>query len=166
MNAYLVASNKSLLRFFVDLSKTAVPVGSTSDALGLVIASLPSSFPGKEKLKITYAGIKATTAGASLTSVTALNVFIQKNGGNNLNIPSSGGVALTVSGGAVAAGTRDEEVGEDIAAKTHLRFTGTNTESFKLVLAATGAATVPGTATGLIEIVVEVEATGGGLPRA
>lgn len=164
----LVASNKSLLRFFVDLSTTEVPVGSTSDALGLVLANIPSSngFAGAEKLRVTFGGIKAVTAIAGATSVTGLFVGLQKNGGNNVQIPSSGDLSLTVTAGATAIGTRDEELCNEIAAKIHTRFSGTSVETYKLVLFATGAATVPGTTTGLVEVVVEVEAVSAGLPRA
>jgi hypothetical protein len=161
-SARMIASNKMLLRYEVDLATKAVPVGSTSDTLGLVLCSINSVIPTCEMARVTLAGIKAVTAIAGATNVTALTAFLQKNGGNNVNIPSSGGCALAPSGGAVAVGTRDIELGEEAVAKIFLRHASSSvatSESLKLVLAATGAATVPGTTSGRVEVAVVVEFT-------
>lgn len=162
----LVASNKVIRRFQVDLSQTAVPVGTTGDTNGLLLNNLLREFPGAEKVKVTYAGIKAVNACTIAGSASALTVFLQKNGGNNVQIPSSGACSISVSGNAIAAGTRDEEIGEDVATKTGLVFSGANTESLKLILGATTATTATSTDSGIVEIVVECEVTNGGLPRA
>lgn len=159
-SARLIASNKMLIRFETDLATTAVPVGSTSDTNGLVLATLNSIIPESEIIRVSLAGIKAVTAIAGATSVTALTAFLQKNGGNNVNIPSSGACSLTVSGGATAVGTRDIELGENAVTKIFMRHASSSVatqESLKLVLGATGAATVPGTASGRVEVAIEVE---------
>jgi hypothetical protein len=162
----LVASNKALLRFQTDLATTAVPVGSTSDALGLVLCNIHSAFPGAEVLRVTLAGIKTVTAIAGAGSTTALTAFLQKNGGNNVSIPSSGDCSIASISSTKAAGTRDLEIGENATTKIFMRHSGADTESFKLVLAATGAATVPGTTSGIVEVCIEVEFVSEGLPRA
>lgn len=162
---HLVASNKTLLRFQVDLAQTAVPVGSTSDTNGLVVANLHSAFPGFGKMRVTFAGIKAVTAIAAGASVTGLFVQLQKNGVNNVQIPASGDCSLTLTAGVAAAGTRDEEICNEVATKILGIYSGADAESYKLILNATGAATVPGTSTGLVEILVEVEVVGEKFPR-
>ena len=162
----LIASNKMLLRFQVDLSKTVVPTGTTSDTNGLVLATLSSVIPNAEVLRVKLAGIKAVTAVSGVDTSAKLHAFLQKNGANNVNIPSSGDLSLTASGGAIAVGSRDIELGEEIGTKIFIRHSGANLESLKLVLGVSSGAATTTAAAGVIEVVVEVEFTGSGLPRA
>ncbi len=162
-NQGIVASNKILRRFQIDLAQTAVAVGTTSDTAGVVIRDILAEFPGFSKVKVTYVGIKAVNACVIAGSGSAFKVFLQKNGGNNLEIPSSGSASISVTSNAIAAGVRDEEIGQDVATKIGCRFSGANTESLKLVLGAVTATTAVATDTGIIEIVVECEVSAEGL---
>jgi len=164
-NQGLVASNKIMRRWQIDLAQTAVAVGTTSDTNGEVLRDLLAEFPGYEKVKVTYVGIKAVNACVLAGSTSAFKVFLQKNGGNNVEIPSSGSASISVTSNAIAAGTRDEEIGQDVKTKTGLRFSGANTESLKLVLAAVTAASATATDSGIIEVVVECEVSAEGLQR-
>lgn len=165
-NQGLVASDKILRRYQIDLAQTTIPLATESDTEGLVLRDLLAEFPGFEKVKVTYVGIKAVNACVVAGSATKLVVYLQKNGGNNVDIPASGAAELSVSGNAIAAGIRDEEIGENAVAKTGLRFSGANTESLKLIVGATTAATATSTDSGIIEVVVECEVSAAGLPRA
>jgi hypothetical protein len=162
----LLASNKMVLRFQVDLSKTVVPTGTTSDTTGLVLSTLSSIVPGAEILRVKLAGIKAVTAVSGIDTSAKLNAFLQKNGGNNVNIPSSGDLSLTATAGAIAVGSRDIELGEEAVTKIFVRHSGANLESLKLVLGVSSGAATTTAAAGIIEVLVEVEFTGSGLPRA
>jgi hypothetical protein len=149
-------SGQQVFRFQVDLSVTTPDTGTTSDATGTVLATLSSLIPGAEYVRVVEAGICAVTAGANLGNATTLNVFLQKNGGNNVEISSSGGVLLTASsGGAIAIGTQDQEIGDTAVAKKHLVFTGVTAKTLKLVLAKSQAFSA--SPSGLIEIAVVLE---------
>jgi hypothetical protein len=148
--------NRKLFRFQVDLSTTTPGTGTTSDANGTVLANLHSLIPGAEFVRVYRAGICAVTAGANLGNATTLNLYLQKNGGNNVEIPSSGGVALTASaGGAITVGTEDTEIGDIAVTKEYVRFTGTTTKTLSLVLAKSQAFSA--SPSGLVEIAVIIE---------
>lgn len=159
----LVASNKKTLRFQVDLSTEVIPVATTSNTEGLVLSDLLAEF--KEKVKVTYVGIRAVTACVVAGSATKIVAYLQKNGGNNVDIPASGAAEIAVSGNAIAIGVSDEEIGADTVAKTGLRFSGATATSFKLVVGADTASTAIATDSGIIEVVVECEFASEGLPR-
>ncbi len=152
----LETSGLQVFRFQVDLSVTTPATGTTSDATGTVVATLSSLIPGAEYVRVVEAGMCAITAGANLGNATTLNLFLQKNGGNNVEISSSGGVALTASsGGAIAVGTQDQEIGDTVVTKKHLLFTGVTAKTLKLVLAKSQAFSA--SPSGLIEIAVVLE---------
>jgi hypothetical protein len=163
----LSASNKQVLRFHVDLATTAIPTGTTSTTTGYVIRTLNSEFPTSDIIRVTLAGLKAVTAVAGVDTSAKFNVFLQKNGGNNVDIPSSGDLSLTATATAIAVGSRDIEIGDTAVTKIFMRHAGANVESLKLVLAvSSGAASVAGTASGILEILLECEVSDGALPRA
>ena len=150
------ATMYKIFRYQVDLATTTPDTGTTSDATGTVLATLSSLIPGAEWVRVHEAGICAVTAGANLGNGTTLSVFLQKNGGNNAEIPSGGSLALTASsGGVIVVGVQDQEIGDTAIAKKYMRFTGATAKTLKLVIAKSQA--FSSSPSGLIEVAVVLE---------